>query len=129
MCSGVICFSTAVRGASWFSLASWQRAQLVKYWATPVLSETPCAWEVRAPGPIAIATAIASSQQTPTNASAARSGRALPSGAPRLLQRIGDQVRAARAAHGHRDVLLAVEHVGHGRAGLLFGHFDAAGVR
>src|SRR3954453_20161446 len=43
MCSGVIFFSTAVRGAVCDSAPSWQLAQLLKYWATPVLSDSPCA--------------------------------------------------------------------------------------
>src|SRR4051794_14180226 len=43
MCSGVIFFSTAVRGAACESAPSWQPAQLVKYCATPVLSDRPCA--------------------------------------------------------------------------------------
>src|SRR5215207_6565901 len=43
MCSGVIFFRTAVRGAVCDSVPSWQLAQLLKYWATPVLSDSPCA--------------------------------------------------------------------------------------
>jgi len=43
MCSGVIFFRTAVRGAVCESAPSWQFAQLLKYWATPVLSDSPCA--------------------------------------------------------------------------------------
>ena len=40
MRSGVICLSTAVRGA-WCpgSLLSWHEAQFVKYWLTPALSD------------------------------------------------------------------------------------------
>src|SRR5262245_49826564 len=45
-----------------------------------------------------------------------------------LRQRERDQLSAVDAAHGDDDVLLAVDHVGHRRSGLLVRHLDGADV-